>query len=887
MLKRVGAFFLIKEAELPQVGYFLLFFFLIGAGLALGRGTSDALFFKRYGFQYLPVLYVILAVLMMVVTMAYAAFADRLPAERLFKVFFTTIFCLLIGNWALIEFSVTEAAYPVYFLLYELASDLLILHFSLYVNQNFETLQAKRLLPLVFAGAQLGTIVGGVFLAVAAPYTGVPNILLIWCGLIVAAMSLMLVHHRRHGASPHFRPSRKSCGMFNQCVTQIGQGFKFAKTSDLVRYSSLALFFAAIMFYILSYSVNRVYAETFTTEESLTAFFGVLTAVTSTLALLIQLFLTNKLLHRFGVRTVNLIFPITSVISYGLLILSFSLPAAIFASINKDSFMKAFRNPVRNLLFNALPNYMQGRARAMAAGLVLPLALALAGGVLVLAQIYQVPIYFLIVGLTASAVYLYFNTKTNRAYVVSMISALREKLFLSEQPLDMALKSAGEDLIKELRRGIHEGEDEVSIAYAKKLASLFPKEAAESILTRLSRSSPGTRDQLVKLLPSLNPPRLHEHLLRELDSADDHLKATILDWLFELGDERARDMVEAALVSGNPRLAAVGILGVYRYSLNSLKARAEHTLTGMLASDDPATIAAGLELLRKRPDPRHRATLLKLLLHPTARLRRLALEALANWPESLPDSAPMLLDLTHDPDADIRMACVRCSRSLPADERSRLLLVAVEDVHADVRRAAVYEISHDSGQADVYLADWIVRNHGSVRTQETVLRALLAHRPAKKILEHIALCKANDAQVLAHARTVLRRSALGTTLDPELELMAYVLDERLHQTIDLSLLAIEHVENPADITVIRAGLRSGDRRYTANAIEAVRHIHNRSLAAMLTNVLDSVSPSGTIVASKGRVFENVKDMLTWYRDSKDPWLRTCAERALNADVTVS
>jgi len=47
---RVGRLLLVQEAELPRASYFFLFCLIIGMGLALGRGTSDALFFKRYGF---------------------------------------------------------------------------------------------------------------------------------------------------------------------------------------------------------------------------------------------------------------------------------------------------------------------------------------------------------------------------------------------------------------------------------------------------------------------------------------------------------------------------------------------------------------------------------------------------------------------------------------------------------------------------------------------------------------------------------------------------------------------------------------------------------------------------------------------------------------------
>lgn len=880
LLKRLGAFFLIKEDELPQVGYFLLFFFLIGAGLALGRGTTDALFFKRYGLQYLPVMYLILAGLLMAVTMVYAAFADRLPAERLFKVFFVSIFFLLIGNWVLIAFAVSEVAFPVYFLLFELTSDLLILHFSLYVNQNFETLQAKRLLPLVFGGAQLGTIVGGVFLALTAPIVGVPNILLVWVVLIVAAMALMLVHHRRHGVSPHFRPGRKSAGELRQCVGQITHGLKFAKSSDLVRYSSLALFFTVVMFYILSYSVNRVYTETFTTEESLTAFFGVLAAVTSAIALLAQIFLTNKLLHRFGVRTVNLIFPITSVVSYGLLILSFSLPAAIFASINKDAIMKAFRNPVRNLLFNALPNYMQGRARAMAAGLVLPVALALAGGILVLAQTYHVPMYFLIAGLGASIAYLYFNTRTNRAYVSGMIAVLREKLFLPDQPLDVMYKSAGDELLRELRRGVQQPDDEISVAYAKKLVTLFFHHSAEIILPRHETAGHVARDQLIRLLMPFNPPPLADYLWKQLGNADNHLKATILEWFFERRDERAVNLVENALTSPNPRLAVEGIYGTYRFSLRRLYDQADRRWRELLSSGEMSGNTAALELLARQPETRYQPQLLALLQHANARVRHMALDALRHWPETvIPELAAVLENLSRDPDAKVRCSCVNCYRLLPNADRVRLLQAAVEDTHASVRQAAAGQISHENGRADAYLCEWILQNSGSVRAQEAALRVLLQHRPAREVLERIALRKAEDAQVLTLGLGLLKGTAMPR--ESALELMEYVLEERLRQTIDLSLLAIEHVENPAAIASIRAGLQSGDRRCMANAAEAVRHLDNKKLGALLGGLLDSVGPAGKMAADQAHRFRDIKEMLSWCQAGKDPWLRSCAEHALS------
>ena len=54
MMQRLTELLLIKHGERSQVFYFLILFFFIGTGMAIGRGASETLFFKRYGIEYLP-----------------------------------------------------------------------------------------------------------------------------------------------------------------------------------------------------------------------------------------------------------------------------------------------------------------------------------------------------------------------------------------------------------------------------------------------------------------------------------------------------------------------------------------------------------------------------------------------------------------------------------------------------------------------------------------------------------------------------------------------------------------------------------------------------------------------------------------------------------------
>ncbi len=868
---------LVQEAEIPRATYFFLFCLVIGMGLALGRGTSDALFFKRYGFEYLPVVYLIHALSLVVTTTAYAAFVDRLPAERLFRIMLVALAVLLVVHWVAIVILEAAIVYPLYYLLYEVASDLLMLHVGIYLAQNFDTQQAKRLTSLIFAGAQIGIIGGGMILVYGTRALGVPHLLLLWGALTLAALVLLEWQHRTKGVSPHFRPGRKGPGGVAQAVTQIVQGLTFARRSPLLRWSSAALFFTVFAFYITTYSVNRIYAETFATEESLTAFFGWMTIATGALAILLQLLLTNRLLQRLGVRGVNLIFPVSTLASLAWLLAAYSLPAAVFASVNKDSLMKAFRNPVRNLLFNALPGRMQGRARAFASGLVLPVALALTAGVLLITQSLESPLYFLFAGFVAAVLYLLCNLQANRAYADGILQLLRNRLYVPNDGSGMPTR-VHDETQETLRRNFAHGDDEMVIAYAAQLAEQNPAAAMEQILARFPSAGLPAQDRLLKLLLRLDPALSYDCLQRVLGHVDAHLSGTLFERLFSTRDPRARADVAALLESANPRLAALGIYGVQQYQLATLQARADEKLTALLRDDTQGTLIAALEQVARHPVKQHEPDLLRLARHAEPRVRAAALTTLAAWPNhAIPELTPILEGCSRDENLHVRRAAARCYRWLTPPALRRLCFLAIEDTDPEIRDRAACALQASAGVAAEELILWLQGSQGSPRAQATVLNVLLRHDPSRMLLERIALCKVQQARDYAHLRLSLEKE-IDTGFDPVgRELLTIVLAERAQQGVDLALAAISRVEGPGVVSLIRAGLQSRDRRDIASACEALHHLDNHPLAGLLAEVLEDIEQSGT---RAGRRSESgaADASLSALARSGDPWLCACIER---------
>ena len=853
---------------------------LVSAGMAIGRGSADALFLKRLGIEYLPVMYIIQSFLLAAVSLVYTAFADRIPAERFFRNLFSILLVLILGSWFVIHTTGSSLIYPAYYLIYEVSSELLLVHAALYMNQNMTTLQAKRLAPLVYAGAQTGTIIGGLTLVIAAPVMGTQNLLLVWCGLLVAGSVVLYIRHKRHGASTHFRAPGRTQRLLHACLTQIEQGLKYTWSSSLLRASSLSLFFMVIAFYILNYSVNRVYTQTFESEESLTRFFGLLTAITSMVALLTQLFVTNRAIKRFGIRAINLLFPWTTLASLTAMTFSFTLPTALAGSLNKDALMPAFRNPVHSMFFNVLPDYMQGRVRAISVAVVMPLALLTCGFLLVLMQRLGNPVYFLVPGVTAALLYLYFSRKMNNAYVSALISTLKERLFLPNKQMYADLNGCSDEDMKEIMRGVTHTDTDVSIVFARVLAESFPEKAASRILERLAKEDNATTDRYLKLLGTLDISTHTSELHTLSDNGDAHLQASILHLLLERGEQGAISRATSLLHSDNPRLRATAICAALRFPDANTKPDSLVSTWRALLQDNRSTRLAAFALIpdleylpdeyRQIIEPAYLVAFRELLDDASEDIRIRAMQSMRSWTgDSSDEINDSLLHALASEHPDSREAATRCLHLAKSEQRESLLLQAIGDANPRVRQAGINTLTATVEQHEELAQHWIEINQGSLRAQQTLLKSLLDSRLPKSVFAAIARNKSEEAQLLGEALSIMDREAGKEHCH---ELLRITLKEQLDQTIELALLALEPLHEPGLINIIRAGFTSGDDRHIANACEALENLDKQELTAGLSDILQK-SINNDFCSDKG-FFQSFEDVIAWCANHRNNWLKS-------------
>ena len=884
MIDRIAELLLVRRDERRQLLYLLLVFLLLGAGMAIGRGTADALFFKRYGIEYLPVMFVLVSILLSVISVLYAAFVDALPSERFFKIIFIVMILLLIGNWAMITLGISVLVYPAYFLLYEVASELFLVHSALYLGQNLVQTQSKRLMPIILAGSQVGVMLGGLLLASMSVSLGVQNMLLVWSGLLTLTLLLIVLWHSRKGVSPYFRAGRKERSRLRQSISQVTQGLRFLQSSSLLKMSSFALFFMVISTYILCYTLNRIYSATFESEEALSAFFGLLTAATSGIALLLQVFVSNRVIRRFGVKKINLVYPFTSFLVYIGLLFSFTLPLALIGSLNKDAIMPSFRRPVRNIFMEALPMQMQGRARAMSIVVVLPLALASAGLFLWLAQHADDPSLFLFPGLLATLAYFWFNRKMNSAYGAEIVENLKKKLFVPEQQFLDITADVEQSLLQDIEKGVLQDDEEISIAYSRVLSKAQPERAANLLPRRMQTASVAAKDQMIKMLQPLESERLRNMLRQEIGNGDTHLDATLYRALFASGDDAAKQKVVDLLRHESPRLRAAGVLGALIYPVPELSEQAIAIWVELLSDSRPEYYLPGMELAAEGLEKFYlnepvfgaiQQVVVHMLEQPSTRIQIMALKIMEAWPtDDFRAAQVSVVKLFEHDDWKVRSECVRASHLLQYDNRESILQNAIEDHHPQVRQAAVRSMASRQQDPAQWLSHLITSQQlGSPRAKQAVIEYLVEVGVAAETMDKVSLAIASNAMQTHAAAAQLENE--GSHYTPGIMLLRHALEERTHELIDLSLMAIQSSSHDNEIEVIRAGLKSHDKRLIANACELLTMLSNRKLSSLLLHIFEGSGKSTS--AADDFVFSSLDEVLKWIASSTDPWLIECAK----------
>jgi len=424
----------------PRVKFTALLFFILTLGIELGRIGRDSYFLTTEGPEKIPYMYLFMAVLMLVASGAYSMIVDKIRRDIFMKYLLASgiIFTLVVGF--ILRFKIKVPLFP--FLVFCVVETYILfafMHFWNYMNYVFDSKEGKPVFPLIGATGLLATIVGGITARVIAGYIGANSLFFIWSGILILCYPLVgkiryIVLNSGHTGDTLIdldsQMSENKLGLDSMA--------KIAKI-PLIRTIIYMSFPLWIIIYLVEYNyygtMNRVYPN----QDELAGFLGIFTSIASFAGLLLQLTLTPWMLRVLGVGAASMVYPFSLTLGALSLLLFTMFPEAlgahlelfgialfvVFARFCDITIYYSVYESTSQLIYYAIPEFLRGKSRALISGVVMPMAMALAGGLLIFFEYLQEPIYNIaFVGLTCSFGLLVFSLKLTPDYLRSMLHSI-------------------------------------------------------------------------------------------------------------------------------------------------------------------------------------------------------------------------------------------------------------------------------------------------------------------------------------------------------------------------------------------------------------------------------------------------------------------------------
>ncbi len=799
--------------------------FFASAGLMIGQSGIEALFFARYGVSRLPAMYLVLGVTMFVLTIAFGMVLGRFGRGRAcMSIPVALALAAAAGRIALGANVgwITQALW----LLQGAAQFLVSLAVWGLAGIVTDTRQAKRFFPLIGAGSVFGYVIGGLATKPLASSIGSPNLLVVWIAtlaVVVVTGAKLLALGGEGTRGPRPQRHRRDAGPFEQMV----RGFRYARRSTLMRWMALGSIMFSLLFFSLYLPFSRAATARYADPDELAGFFGVFFGLSTGVAFLLSLFVTNRLLARFGVPTVMLVLPLLYVVAFGVLAIDPSFVILAVFRFVQVAWMSGGAISSSEAIINTVPTDRRDQTRAFLyggptqVGTVLAGVIALVGSTLSAAMLYGV-------GFASAVIATVAMLGVRRAYPLELVKALREgrpHVFVTDPASadPFGLQRADRSAMAAAVHGLADPDPRVRRVSAYVLGDANAVDAAAPLLACLRDDDPNVRSTAIASLARRSAADSLPAIVERAGDPDASVRLAVIEAIATLGgDEAGPRVLEASLRDPDPHVRACGAAALLR-----------------LGAAQQAT-----------------ATLAELAADPDDGVRRIAFRAMAGPDTTLFDLAEAGLS---DPAPTVRAEAAGALARFDQQRALEALIVALGDEHRVVREAAAVALAG-----------------GGPAAGEAVVGALMAPsrwEGAVSALQHVPIDGSADdvqrfAKQMVDGALDSHRAASGVD-DPSDERLALLRESLLarsdrHAMLGLRAAAVLGGRHAMSVAV--ENLSVTDPAQRANALEVIESVGTRDIVMPLLSMWDGT----TTPLDRRSLLERLE------RDPDD-WIRACVK----------
>lgn len=348
----------VRKEEWPAVLWSFLYFFCLLCGYYVLRPVRDEMGILG-GIKNLPWMFTGTFLGMLATMPIFGAAAARFPRNVLVPAIYAFVISNLLFFFTAMHLGWQPALVAkAFFVWLSVINYFMVSVFWSFMSDLYESDQAKRLFPVIAAGGSVGAFVGPLITAALVKRIGIPSLFLV--SAVLFGCAVVCVRWLTTWAAAHSRGERQrgeavGGGIFSGITLAVANPYLLAIAGYILLLQVLGTFF-----YL---EQTQIVSKTMASSTERTQFFAQLDLAVNGLTLLLQVFITGRLVLSLGLATCLVLLPLLG--GLGLLTVGLwpTLMVVAAASVVRRATEFAISKPAREVLFTVVTREERYKAK--------------------------------------------------------------------------------------------------------------------------------------------------------------------------------------------------------------------------------------------------------------------------------------------------------------------------------------------------------------------------------------------------------------------------------------------------------------------------------------------------------------------------------------------
>ncbi len=547
----------LKEEELHKTLLLQLNIFIIITTLLIVKPTINSLFLSELTSDALPLGYVFTAMMAIIGSYFYDKALENYPLNVIIdRTLIGSVISLILFAFAL-NFNL-GIGYLLYipYIWVAIFGLLTASQFWILANLVYNVREAKRVFGFIGAGAIAGGIFGGYLTSLLTTFLDTEDLLFVAGVLLTICIPITRYIWKNEVVKLNpFQVALRS-------DPKTDSPFKLIKQSKLLKLIAIVIGISVLIAKLVDYQYSDYASRLIEDQEELTSFFGFWFSTLSVISLLIQLFLTQRIVGTFGVGKSLLWLPSGILIGSILLLILPQLWVIVFIKVVDGSLKQSVNKAATELLSIPIPIDIKKKTKTFTDVVVDSIATGLAGFILIffINALDIASTYISLIIIALISIWLYFIYHLRKEYIISFKNLIEISPVKKEKTNKQEIKVTS--IVETVTRVLKEGNENQLLHMLNKTLEVKDERFFTAIKNLLNNPSSKIKALAIENLYFLKTANLSGQIESMIHDNDQQVTTAAFRYLLKHYNKNTVELFNKYLYSEDKTIANASLVGL-------------------------------------------------------------------------------------------------------------------------------------------------------------------------------------------------------------------------------------------------------------------------------------------------------------------------------------